>query len=144
MRRYDAEIVTALYLHRGGVQSPTLWKFPRGGGNDPLVSWPPDEIIEADCAGAGALLVKNRVFDRIREEVGEEPFSTQEFPQVIGEDFAFFRRCNRLGIRAVCDPRIECPHLAVRPLRFGVDYDPDRPGVATKEIKTKAIKTGAA
>lgn len=124
MRKFDAEVVTALYLHKTGLMNPTLWKFDEDGSHAALGDWPRGEVLEVDCAGAGALLVKTGVFARIREELGEEPFSTQEYKQLIGEDFAFFRRLHRLGIKTICPTYIESPHLAVRPLRMWKDYDP--------------------
>ncbi len=124
MRKFDADVVTALYLHKTGLKNPTLWKFDDDGSHHALGDWPRGEVLEVDCAGAGALLVKTAVFARVRDELGEEPFSTQEFRQVIGEDFAFFRRLRRLGIKTICPTRVECPHLAVRPLRMWEDYDP--------------------
>lgn len=144
MRKYDADVVTALYLHKSLLKNPTLWKFGDNGAPLPLADWPRGEAIEVDAAGAGALLVKNAVFDRIRTELGEEPFSTQEFRQLIGEDFAFFRRLHRLGIRTVCPTTVECPHLSVHPLRFGADYDPAKMDGHTSAVPIKTRQVGAA
>ena len=131
MRKYDADVVTGLYLMKSGPPLPTLWRLPDGKSPEQLAGWQKGEVLEVDCAGGGCLLVRNRVFDRIRDELHEEPFSTKEYPHVIGEDFAFFRRLRKLGIKAVCDTRIECHHLQVKPLRMWADYDPDASDLPT-------------
>jgi glycosyltransferase involved in cell wall biosynthesis len=147
MRRFDADVVTGLYLHRSEPCNPTLWKLHEDGGNSAVVAFPKGEVLEVDCAGAGCLLVKTDVYRRIREELGEEPFSRAEFQRgggVTGEDFAFFRRLKKLGIKAVCPTYVECPHLQTRPLWMWKDYDPDKLGVATREVPMKARKVEAA
>jgi hypothetical protein len=67
-------------------------------------------LVRVDAIGAGTLFVRRRVFDRIRDELGEAPFATSARWQ--GEDIAFFDRLRRLGIPAWLDTRIETGHLA--------------------------------
>ena len=77
-------------------------------------------IWEVAGAGGGCLLVKRSVFDRIKNDLGENPFD------VIGqggEDLSFFHRLRKLGIKAFVDDRIQCHHLVVKSLSLN-DYDP--------------------
>jgi hypothetical protein len=76
-------------------------------------------VFQVDAAGGGCLLVRKRVFERIEDELGEEPFARTP---PLGEDMSFFKRCERLGVKVYCDARIECPHLTVRPVTLD-DYD---------------------
>lgn len=126
---YEVGCVASVYLMRTPPYRPTLWRFGEDGRpSQPLVDWPKDDAFEVDCAGAGGLLVRTSVFKRIWRELGEEPFDTHQFMQnggVVGEDFAFFRRCKKLGVRTICCPWIQCPHLQVKPLDADKDYDID-------------------
>jgi glycosyltransferase involved in cell wall biosynthesis len=129
MNQLQVDVITGMYLHRAPPFGPTLWMYSDGVGTPKqLASWPQvggadgTEAIQVDVAGAGCLLVKKQVFMRIRDELGEEPFSTREFDGTVGEDFAFFRRLHKLGIVAVCDPRIECHHIYMKPLSAKEDY----------------------
>lgn len=126
---YEVGVVASLYLMKTKPHQPTLWRFGEDGApSQPIIDWPRDSAFEIDCAGAGGLLVRTSVFRRIWQELGEEPFDTHQYLQnggVVGEDFAFFRRLKRLGIRSICCPWIQCHHLQVKPLDADEDYDVD-------------------
>jgi hypothetical protein len=128
------DVVTGLYLHRRPPYSPTIWHWVDDESTNYafLADWPKGEIMEIGVAGAGCLLVRNKVFKRMYDELGEQPFSTKEFKtsadDLIGEDFAFFRRCRKLGIRVCCPTYVECHHLEVRALGAETDYNPDSMG----------------
>jgi glycosyltransferase involved in cell wall biosynthesis len=125
--KYEADVVASLYLMKTPPHRPTLWRFPGDRITQPLGAWPKDEAMEIDCAGAGGLLIKTSVFTRIWRELRQEPFDTHQFMQdgggPVGEDFAFFRRCKMLGLRAITCPWIQCHHLQVKPLDANKDYD---------------------
>lgn len=130
MNQLEADVIVGAYQHRAPPFGPTMWMFTDDEGTPKqLAHWPQvggkdgTEAIQVDVAGAGCLLVKRRVFRRITEELGEEPFSVREYKGTVGEDFAFFRRLHKLGIVTICDPRIECHHLYVKPLSIEKDYD---------------------
>lgn len=110
-----AEVVTGLYQYRQPPHSPVLFRH-KDDGLYPLGAW--DESVtalEIDSAGAGCLLVMRTVFDRIKDELDEQPFARIAG---YGEDHSFFLRLKKLEIKAVCDPRVECHHLQVRPLNL--------------------------
>jgi hypothetical protein len=132
MNTYDLDVVTAVYQFKRPPHSPVLYGWLKPAGSEgadagvepglvPLAGWgEAGDVMEVAAAGAGSLLVRRRVFERIEAELKERPFD------VIGqggEDLSFFRRLRKLGLKAYVDPRVECHHLQVRPLSLA-DYDP--------------------
>lgn len=137
------DVVSGLYLFRHPPYGPVMWQWedpesPTNHTAQALVDWPHGERLEVGIAGAGCLLIKNKVFDRIMRELGEDPFSRKEFDGMVGEDFAFFRRLKKLKIKAMVDTRIECHHIQVRGLKVDEDYEPDLE--LSKMIRTKAAR----
>lgn len=129
--RTGADVVTGMYQYRQPPHSPVLFRFREGKGMLPIGDWDRSvEALEVDSAGAGCLFVRRRVFDRIRKELGEEPFGRIGG---YGEDHSFFLRLHKLGVPAVCATKVECHHLQVRPLTIS-DYDRD--AVETAEPET--------
>lgn len=115
MERDNLEVLTALYQHKSPPYSPVLYRH----GNDAfqaLGDWDKfDEqyYIPIGSSGAGCLMVKRSVFDRIKNKLKESPF---DIIHPLGEDHSFFKRLYKLGIKAFCDPSIECHHLQVKPI----------------------------
>lgn len=142
MNTTGADVVSALYLMKSYPHRPAAWKYFEDGSHTQYVEWPPGERVEVDVVGAGCLLVKTAVFRRMWDELGEEPFSTQEFPGTVGEDFAFCRRCKKLGIQIILDTAIECHHLQVRPLEYGKHNDPDAGPSRSVGAKKALAKAG--
>jgi hypothetical protein len=86
----------------------------------PLMDWDARlDMMEIYSAGAGCLWVRRSVYDRIRAELNEQPFTRING---MGEDHSFFLRLHKLGIKAVAALKVECHHLQVRPLTLA-DYD---------------------
>ncbi len=120
-KRYQVDVASGLYLKKEYPHRPNAWKW--NGEKYATLMEIPDEVLDVDAAGAGCLLIHRRVFDAIRNELHEAPFSTHEFAGQTGEDFAFFKRCKMLGINAALFPWIECHHLQVKRLTVEKDYD---------------------
>lgn len=141
MRRYDGDVVSGVYPFRKPPYFPALWNFRPGGGHDHVLP-PKGEISEVDCAGTGCLLIRTSVYRRIWDELGEEPFSRLEFERdgtVTGEDFAFARRLQRLGIRILVDPRIECPHIEEVGRTVSKDFDPEAMGWRSTKTTARGV-----
>jgi hypothetical protein len=115
-----ADVVTGLYLQRFAPFAPVAYRQTEVGLSQ-IGNWDRTlPAIEVDSAGGGCLLVKRAVFERLRDETGEQPF---ERIKGLGEDHSFFLRCKKLGIRTVCATQVECHHLHVKALTVD-DYDP--------------------
>lgn len=74
----------------------------------------PDRPFQITGGGGGCMLIRNSVFDRIEEMLGEEPFDPMFFPEQkkgLSEDLSFFRRCQQIGAKVWCDPLVDCGHL---------------------------------
>ena len=110
MKEKNIDVLSAIYRYKAHPFLPTTYMWVNGAYM--VVSqmdWNAD-LVKIDCAGAGCLLVRRRVFERIWNELHEEPFD------VIGkfsEDFSFFHRCMKLGIACYVAPKIYSTHLRV-------------------------------
>ena len=119
--KYDLDVVTGLYQFKGPPFSPVLYTPSEDGESFlPIGAWDPvAPLFQVAAAGAGCLLVRKRVFERMRLELKEEPF---DILPPLSEDLSFFKRLQRLGVRAFCDSRVEAYHLRTVPLSL-IDYD---------------------
>lgn len=122
MRKHDLDIVTGMYAYKSDPHYPVLYcwnketdKYEIIGGWDKSV-----DLFEVGSAGGGCLLVRRRVFDRIRTELREEPF-TRIMP--FGEDHSFFRRVNALGMRGYCAWHVQAGHLKYESIGPQAHYD---------------------
>ena len=117
MQQHDVDVLTAVYRHRKAPHYPVLYKWKENGFTA-IYKYeldPGEELLPIDSSGAGTLLIKRSVFDRIRDELQEPPF---EPIGEWGEDHSFFRRLMRLGIKAYAIPMIQSFHLVTQPLAF--------------------------
>lgn len=107
------DVLCARYHYRKPPYNPVLFQYD-DGKYKAVLGWDrKDEVklLPIGAAGAGALLVRRSVFDRIRKEHGEGPFDV--FPPYKFDDFNFFERCRVLGIQCWCAPQIEVLHLGM-------------------------------
>lgn len=122
---YDLDVLTGLYQYRTPPYHFVIYKWYNEGGYKYIVpgdlkfNSPPFEV---DCAGAGTLMIRRRVFERIGRELGEKPF-TRWYPW--SEDFSFFQRMMRLSEpkpRTWCAPAVRTFHLRTVEVQPS-DYD---------------------
>ncbi len=102
------DVVTGVYRFKSPPHLPVL--FATNPDSDlllPVVEYPRG-LFRVDACGAGALLVRRSVFDRIHGELKEGPFDRYAG---LSEDHSFCRRLKKLGIELWCDGRVENPHL---------------------------------
>lgn len=119
--KHGIDVLTAVYQYKSPPFSPVLYRSSDDGkGYEMIGDWDKEaEIFEVGSSGAGALLVRKSVYDRIRRETGEGPF---DIIPPFSEDHSFFKRLQKLGVKAYCNPNIEVHHLRVQPLSLK-DYD---------------------
>lgn len=111
----QVDVVCGIYHFKHGSCSPVLY----GLSNDrflPITKWDipaEDYLLPIASAGAGCLMVKRNVFQRIKDELNVGPFDVEP---PYSEDHSFFRRLKKLGIKAMCDPNVKCGHLKWYPV----------------------------
>lgn len=125
MYEHKLDVIVGVYQFRKRPHAPVLYGWVTPDQLAPLGKWKDDVPVQTvGAAGAGCLLVRRTVYDRIRTELKEEPFDRVG---ARSEDLSFFTRLKKLGIKSYFDIRVECPHLVVKPVSL---KDWDRPGKA--------------
>jgi hypothetical protein len=121
-QKWSVDVLTAVYRLKVPPYLPNLYWWneeSQAFARIAEINWD-QPVQEIKCSGAGALLVRRCVFDRIREELHEEPF---DIIHPYSEDFSFFRRCIKLGIKTHVAPQIYSAHLRVTAVTHD-DYNP--------------------
>lgn len=116
------DVLSALYRYKTYPHLPVCFHWDESEQGHSVIGKFLSEapLFQIGCAGAGTLLIRRSVFDRIRAELGEDPFA-EVHP--FSEDFSFFARCRKLGIPVYVAPKIESDHLVVKRIT-GKDFDP--------------------
>lgn len=78
-------------------------------------------LIEIERCGAGALLIRRDVLEKVRFQSGENWFRYQKAPDPphdlsVSEDFWFCRQVREAGFKLYCDWDVEVSHLAQVPI----------------------------
>ena len=125
----EVQVLTALYQYKGAPHAPKLYRFGKDYKDfNVLGKWDIPKsrdkvggkyLVPIDLAGAGCLLVKREVFERMNKRFKQEPF---DIIPPYGEDNSFFLRLKKLGIQAYCDPTIEYHHLEYKEVSMK-DFD---------------------
>lgn len=122
-KRYNAKVISGIYQYKYPPHSPVACVWTNDGNKaHPIQDWNREkEVLQLDGAvGGGCLLIFKEVFDRIKEELNESPFSEYKG---LSEDYSFCHRCKRLGIPIYLAPRVESHHLVDHALSIE-DYIP--------------------
>lgn len=109
MNEYDLDVVTGVAYQKGSPYLPLVYIYDEElEGFQILSKIDSEDIVKVGAAGGGCLLVKNYIFEKIKQELNEEPF---DMMSPLGEDLSFFERCRQLDIEVWCDPKVEVGHL---------------------------------
>jgi glycosyltransferase involved in cell wall biosynthesis len=121
MNKHDVDVLTGLYQFRNAPHSPVLFTISDDGKTlSAIGDWDPGvELLQVGSAGGGCLMVRRKVYDRIRDELKCGPFDIS-YP--FSEDHSFFFRLNTLGIKAYCALNIKANHLGYKEIGLD-DYD---------------------
>lgn len=121
MQRYDVDVLTGIYSYKREPHYPVLYLYnPETERHEVIARWDrSSEIFQVHSAGAGCLLVRRRVFERITAQLGENPFDRLGSK---GEDHSFFTRLRRLGVKAYCAWKVEAQHLEYVGITPSVHY----------------------
>src|SRR5436309_2894284 len=78
MDKFDLDVLVAPYLYKSPPHPPVLYGYdPKTKAKTLMGDWnrdPKVDLIPIRSAGAGSLLVRKRVFDRIKKELKCSPF----------------------------------------------------------------------
>jgi hypothetical protein len=123
--KYDLDVVTGAYCFKSPPHYPVLYiRNPESERHEIIAEWDRScEVFRIDSAGAGCLLIRRRVFDRIAKELRENPFDRIGRK---GEDHSFFERLRRLDIPVWCAWKVEIQHLALLGLKPSTHFKPTR------------------
>jgi GT2 family glycosyltransferase len=117
MEKEKVDVLSGLYRYKAAPFLPTAYDWKEDiQAYQFKADWSKEkgkQIVPVDCCGAGCLLVRRKVFDRIREELREEPF---DIIHPYSEDFGFFNRLRKLKIPAYIAPEIEYFHTITLPI----------------------------
>ena len=111
----NLEILSGIYCKRATPYQPCSFVIREDKMYHADVYKAPEQLVRVDGVGAGCLLIKRNVFNRIREELKEEPF-TVTYPY--SEDLSFFLRVKKLNIPVYVAREVECGHLGLEEIRY--------------------------
>lgn len=122
MHRYGVDVLTGIYSYKSPPHLPVLYMLnPDTGKHEIVARWDRSvEIFPVHSAGAGCLLVRRKVFERITAELNENPFDRYGGK---GEDHSFFARLRKLGIPAYCAWKVEAQHLEYLGITPSANYE---------------------
>lgn len=107
---HDKDIVGCLYYHRTGKYRPVLMKQGKGKAYHFLTD---DEISgglqRVDVQGGGVMLIKLKIFDRIKPPYFEPEMQTDG--DNYGTDIQLCRKATQAGFEVWCDTSITVGHL---------------------------------
>ena len=109
---HDKDIVTGLYFAKQPPHFPQIYKKNKEDDKlyDAIWDYGKEKLFEVDACGAGFMLVKRAVFQKI----GAPYFkyvTDDDGKRVTGEDLWFCRRAREEGFRIHCDPTVLCTHV---------------------------------
>lgn len=115
MDEFKCDVVTGLYENKNYPHPPVIYQWDDRGELRVIGDWPKEARgFAVGSCGAGTLLVKKSVFERIEQELQEEPFAIRG---KWGEDHSFSLRLKQLGIVPFVATQVESYHLSVKPIK---------------------------
>lgn len=129
-RRENLRFLSGIYQYKFPPHGPVAGCWGPDGTLQPLLDWNRDRaLIDVSVVGGGCLLIFREVFDKIRKELKEDPFSIM--PR-LSEDYSFCKRLESIGVPVKLATTIECHHviptvLSVRDYNPGL-WKPTEPG----------------
>lgn len=120
-RAENLQFVSGIYQYKFPPHHPVAGVIDDKGQIQQLLDWNPGKpLIDVSVVGGGCMLIYREVFDRIRRELHQEPFTI--IPG-LSEDYSFCMRLHKLGIRVPLAVNIECHHVIPTVLSIR-DYKP--------------------
>lgn len=130
MNQHNIDVLIGIYPYKGEPHVPVLYGYnPETDNRFILGDWDEDvDIQECDGAGAGCLMIRKSVVEKIKK-TGTSLFAIKE---PFSEDNSFFLRCRENKIKVYFSPTIQVRHLIYRELSIDKDYPKDKRAAMTK------------
>lgn len=143
----ELDLATGVYWTKSWPTSPYLW---RGMQRGPYLDWVNGEFFQVDQCGCDCLMI--RLSDRVkalangwqeRGADGPDWFSTDWWweptqggpSELATEDFYFYTRARRAGIKLMCDSNVQCLHEdRMTGALFGLTYDMPQAGGVVRAL----------
>lgn len=133
----NIDVLIGIYPYKGKIHAPVLYGYnPKTENRFVIGDWDKRfDIIQCDGGGAGCLMIRKNVVDKIKA-TGESLFSIIE---PFSEDNSFFLRLRRLKIPVFFSPNIKLKHLTFKELSINEDY-PQKDRIVKREMNVIGIK----
>ena len=120
-------VLSAIYQYKQDPYPPVLFMKNNNDSEDKkknpflLISeWDRSlDLLQVGSCGAGCLLIRKVVLDKIKNELKENPF---DILPPHSEDHSFFKRLDKLNIPVFVAMDIECNHLMIKKIELK-DYN---------------------
>ena len=102
-------LLSGIYYTRFPPIEPACWRLTSKGKE--AINFKYGELVQADCSGAGCLLIHRSVLESI-----DKPYflwtlnNRQDKYENMSEDFYFFRKAKDAGFQLLVDTNIICKH----------------------------------
>ena len=137
MYKYNLPVVSGIYPYKSMPMFPVAFTWNEATRRHEVIGdWPDTECFAVDSIGAGCLLVRKTVLERMVTELHADPF---EIIPPYGEDHSFFMRLKKLALKGYCAPRVRAGHISQIPLYINpgaAEYDIPR---ARNNIEVEAF-----
>ena len=109
---HDKDIVSGLYFSRQPPHYPQIHMFDDKDCRfaSSVVDYERNALIEIDACGAGCMLIKRKVFDKIKKPYFNYVPATETEPKM-GEDYYFCKKVKEAGMKVYCDTSVICKHI---------------------------------
>jgi len=114
---HDVDIVSCLAFKRGPNYDPCIYRMEEKNKFRPIL---PQVFQEVDAVGAAGLLVKRKVFQKVKYPWFETGYDLEgkRFPKGnhFSVDFDFSVKATEAGFKIFCDPEVAFGHIGSSPV----------------------------
>lgn len=108
--RHDLDVVSGIYFAKQPGYTPVAAHRNKEGAYIRLTEWPHDRLFEVDGVGAGFLLIKRKVLEKLQWPHFAEGLQPKTKTR-IGEDYYFCRKAQLDGFKIHVDPTLDLRHI---------------------------------
>lgn len=142
MDRHRIDVLVAPYVYKSSPHPPVIYGYnPKKKTKYIIGDWDKNaDLVPLRSAGAGCLLVRKKVFDKINLKLHQSPFDIYfDKNTPLSEDHSFFERCWKVKIPVYFSPSITVRHLTYKELDVYKDYDKSKASIDKERIELKGF-----